>query len=154
MRSRRLITALVLATLCACNDNYVSSIPDTSVYLNLNIMLDSDYFTFYNAPGSYLTFTLENSAARPVTWRLGYGGLLLVHTLAGEFHAFDMACPKEAKRTVCVTVEDAMFATCASCGERYDLSSGIGNPTRRIGTENLRPYRTRVSGNYLTVTRD
>ena len=144
-----------MSFMTSCKDNYVSSIPDTSVYLNLNIITDSEYFTFYNAPGSILTFSTDDAVAtRPITWRFGYGGLLLVHTIAGEFHAFDLACPKEAKRTVVVEADDAMFAPCHTCGEVYDISAGIGNPTRGIATENLRRYHTRLTGNYLTVTRN
>lgn len=140
------LSIFVSLAFTGCNDNVISSIPDFPVYLELN--LTSTYPTFRNSHNKFLTF--EKGVF--VTDRTGYGGILVYTDLNGEYCAFDLSCPYEAKRTVRVVPNDSGQAVCEGCGSVFDLTSGIGNPISGKAKEMLKRYKAILSGDILYVT--
>lgn len=149
MKSLLKYIALVIFTslpIVGCNDNVISSIPDFPVYLELN--LTSTYPTFRNSFNKFLTFE------KPVfvTDRIGYGGILVYTDLNGEYCAFDLSCPYEAKPTIRVVPNNIGQAVCEGCGSVFDLTSGIGNPISGKAKEVLKRYKATLSGDILYIT--
>jgi hypothetical protein len=131
-----------------CRDNE-SSIPDMPVYLMRDINVAG-----LRDPGTYLYVSTPKLA----TDRIGYGGLLIVHSsnvLNGSdgFCAFDLSCPVEHKWDVRIRKPDQnLICVCDSCGEKYDLKFGDGTPTNNISREPLRRYNVRVDYENNTIT--
>ena len=130
-----------------CNDNYISSIPDFPVYMDLN--LTTTYPTFRNSYNHSLTFEKGVLA----TDRTGYGGILVYTGLDGGYYAFDMSCPYEAKQNIRVYPNDKAQAVCEGCGSVFDIGYGIGNPVSGKAKETLKRYKAGLSGDILYITR-
>ena len=133
-----------------CNDNTQSSIPDFPVYLELNLTT-APYNTFRNSYNHFFYF--KTITGLPVTSRIGYGGIIVSTGLDGEYYAFDMACPYEAKQNILVYPNDIGQAICEGCGSVFDISFGIGNPVSGKAKETLKRYKTNLSGDILYITR-
>jgi nitrite reductase/ring-hydroxylating ferredoxin subunit len=145
---RYLLLIPVLALCVAsCNDNIQSSIPDYPVGLELN--LTSTYPTFRNSHNKSLTFLKGIT----VTDRIGYGGILVYTSFDGDYYAFDMACPYEAKPTVRVYPNNLGQVICEKCGSVFDIGYGIGNPSTGPAKEALKRYRATLSGDILYISR-
>lgn len=106
------------------------------VYMEINILAEYPHFVPTNT-GAYLTFTQRRYSTEAV----GYGGLLLYIGLDSQYHAFDMACPAclNPKKPI---QPDGIYAVCPLCYEHYDISYGVGSPTKGIAREPLRHYST------------
>ncbi|HBZ33918.1 MAG TPA: hypothetical protein DEO38_02330 [Bacteroidales bacterium] len=147
MKRAYIVCCLLALSLAGCeNDIYRSSIPDVSVHLELNLV--SQYPLFANSYNEYIIF----SEPRYAVDRVGFGGVIVYTTLEGKYVAFDLACPVEAKRDVRVEPDDAGVLTCAVCGERYDITFGLGYPMEGISKEPLKRYVTSLYGNTLIVS--
>ena len=133
--------------LVGCNDNYISSIPDYPVYLELN--LTSTYPTFKNSTNKSLIFKTPITAVE----RIGYGGILVYTGFDGTYYAFDMSCPYEHSSTVRVYPNDLGQVVCEGCGSVFDIGYGIGNPSSGKAKEILKRYHTSLSGDVLYITR-
>lgn len=131
----------------ACDDTYISSIPDYPVYLELNLV--TTYPIFRNSSNKYITFL------KPVTAieRIGYGGILVYTGFDGTYYAFDMSCPYEHQATVRVYPNDIGQVVCEKCGSVYDIGYGIGNPSSGKAKEVLKRYKATYSGDVLYITR-
>jgi len=142
-----LLVLLINLSTISCNDNYISSIPDFPVSLELN--LTTTYPNFRNSTNHYLTFT------KPVTVsdRIGFGGILVYTGFDGEYYAFDMSCPYEAKSNIRVYPNDLGQAVCEGCGTVFDIGYGIGNPSSGKAKEVLKRYKTTLSGDVLYISR-
>ena len=140
------LVVLICLPLVGCNDNVISSIPDFPVYLELN--LTSSYPTFRNSYNKFLIF--EKGVF--VTDRIGYGGILVYTDLNGEYCAFDLSCPYEAKTNVRIVPNNTGQAVCEGCGSVFDLTSGIGNPISGKTKEMLKRYKATLSGDVLYIT--
>jgi len=136
----------LVISLSGCNDTYISSIPDYPVYLNLN--LTTTYPTFRNSTNQVLLFE------KPVivTDRIGYGGILVYSGLDGEYYAFDMSCPYEAKQNIRVHPNGNAQVVCEGCGSVFDIGYGIGNPSSGKAKEALKRYKAMLSGDVLFVS--
>lgn len=145
--SRLSVITVFWLILSGCNENYVSSIPDYSVSLELN--LTASYPTFKNSVNECLLFEKPVK----VTDRVGYGGVIVYTGFDTNYYAFDMACPYEAKRTVKVRPNGTGQAVCDSCKSVYDISYGIGNPVEGPSREVLKRYKTALQGDYLYIYR-
>jgi len=143
-----LFVLLFAITLSGCNDNVVSSIPDYPVYLALN--LTTTYPTFRNSINQYLVF----KKAVLVTDMVGYGGILVYTDLTGDYCAFDLSCPYEAKQTIRVVPNEVGHAVCGGCGSVFNISDGIGEPLSGQAKQTLKRYKTTLSGDMLYVTAD
>jgi nitrite reductase/ring-hydroxylating ferredoxin subunit len=137
--------------LSACNKAYISSIPDSPVYLELDLTFeDKDLLP----ASAYKIFTPQNIGQS--VEKTGFGGVLVYHGLSGSgtgaYYAFDIACPYEASRSVTLHVDDDhLHAVCPKCESRYELLFGLGNPVGGPSRERLKPYRVSVSGNKIYV---
>jgi len=143
-----IVLALIInLSLAGCNDNYYSSIPDFPVSLDLN--LTSTYPTFRNSINQSLTFT------KPIftTDRIGFGGILIYTGFDGEYYAFDMSCPYEAKQNIRVYPNGLGQAICEGCGSVFDIGYGIGNPSSGKAKETLKRYKTSLSRDILSIFR-
>lgn len=95
----------------------------------------------YKADGVYAT-----------NFQLGFGGICIFRDFDNRLGAFDLACPYENLRTVCVEVE-MPYATCPQCKSKYDLSYGLGNPVDGPSKSVLKVYTKIVDrGDYIVVT--
>ncbi|MDD4971525.1 MAG: hypothetical protein PHT07_19020 [Paludibacter sp.] len=142
-----LLIPFIALSVASCNDNVISSIPDFPVYLELN--LTSTYPTFRNSYNKFLLFKTPVLA----TDRVGYGGILVYTGLDGNYYAFDMSCPYEAKQNIRVYPNDIGQAICEGCGSVFDIGYGIGNPSAGKSKEALKRYKTMMSGDILYITR-
>jgi nitrite reductase/ring-hydroxylating ferredoxin subunit len=140
-----LLCLLLPLILVSCNDNVISSIPDYPVYLDLN--LTTTYPTFRNSFNQYLVF----KKAVLVTDRIGFGGILVYSGFDGNYYAFDLSCPYEAKQNILVVPNGIGQAICSGCGSVFDISYGIGNPISSKAKQALKRYKTSLSGDVLYV---
>jgi len=147
-RIKKIIFSAFLAiTLVSCYDNVISSIPDYPVNLQLN--LTTTYPTFKNSVNQFLLFEVRIKE----TDRIGFGGILVYTGLDGNYYAFDMACPYEAKYNIRVYPNEIGQAVCKSCGSVFDIGYGIGNPSKGPAKEVLKRYRAILSGDMLYISR-
>lgn len=142
----QLIIISISVFFTGCYDNYISSIPDYPVRLQLN--LTSTYPTFRDNPNTFLIFDKPIQA----TDRVGYGGVLAYVGFDGNYYAFDLACPYEAKQNVKVTPNELGQVVCETCGTVYDISYGIGNPVKGPAKEMLKRYKTIPQGDVLYIS--
>lgn len=149
MRSicRFIVLFLLFYILTGCN-NYVSSIPDMPVSLQLNLL--TEYPHLKDNPNQCVII----DKPRLITDRIGFGGVLVYSDFYADFHAFDLACPYEVKTDVRVEPDSVGHAVCPKCGEVYDISLGTGVPTKGICKEPLKRYRTRLMNNVLYIDND
>ena len=129
------------------NTTFMSSVPSYPVQMVINIL--GEYPNFV-AEGSInvLTFT----SPRYHTEAVGYAGLLIYTAFDSQYHACDLCCPHCVKRSAPVEWDGGFYAHCPTCGEDYDLSYGLGIPTRGISKGRLRPYAAFYSNGRLTIT--
>lgn len=159
MRAFKIIWTLVLTiTFVACDDKYISSIPDMPVYLTVDLNVHN---TFRNS--NYKALIFERNNALQAGHAVGFGGILLYSTFEGNYVAWDLACPYEVDAKVKVEIEQendkdfVYHAKCPVCGSRYELMYGLGNPISGPSKEILRPYKvsrsSTMSGEILTIYR-
>ena len=102
-----------------CNANR-TSIPD--IYVRLEFYLTS-------APELYgFNGFKEFVVSQHTSQYLGYGGILVFHTVEDKFCAFDMSCPYEVKRDVRVHCDNAGIARCDSCKSEFYVGDGFAFP--------------------------
>lgn len=139
------IAAILVTMLTGCNDE--SSIPDAPVYVERNTLSEAQAL---RTMGGYV----EIIAGTKASDRLGYGGILIYHTLSDNICAFDMSCPVEKSRTIRVHIDDTgIHTTCEGCGSSYDVSFGSGSPISGSATEGLKKYQVQTAGTTITVFR-
>jgi hypothetical protein len=127
----RLFFPIMFICLIGCSRNE-SNIPARSVYIKRNI-----YTYNLTSYGSYLYITTKSISSD----KIGYGGILIVYDFFGNYHAFDLACPVEVNENVRIGKPDgSLISKCDSCGERYDLSDGLGTPLNHISNQSLKRY--------------
>ena len=122
-----------------------TGIPDFPVSIKRNI----DIYKLVNY-GSYLYIT-EQEVDRD---RIGFGGIIVVKAYDGIYYAFDLACTNEKNSSIIVgRPGETLICTCKTCGEVYDLSFGLGTPTKGLSKLPLKRYNTYIDDyNYLIVT--
>lgn len=149
-----IILSIIGATyFTSCNDNYVSSIPNSPVNLQLN--LTSTYSTFKNSVNQYLLFEKRINAYDAI----GYGGILVCSGIGlddsgnSQYYAFDMACPYEVDKDIKVYPDKDGLGkvVCEKCGSVYDVGYGFGNPVSGPAKEILKRYKTSLSGDNLFI---
>jgi len=130
----KIVVFIVLAAFCfACENNYISPIPDMPVVLDIVIMSDAPEL---NVIGGFKEFVEPKSAFQ----YLGYGGIVVFRSFDDNFVAFDMACPYEIKRDVRVAVDMSGVAVCSVCGSKFDVGYGTGMPSQGPAKYPLRRY--------------
>jgi len=144
-RNYYFIISFLVISVVSCNDNIISSIPDYPVYLNLNLV--TTYPTFRNSINQYLIFK------KPVlvTDMIGYGGILVYTDFNGDYCAFDLSCPYEAKQNILVVPNKVGQAVCEGCGSVFNISDGIAEPVSGKAKQTLKRYKATLSGDILYV---
>ncbi len=141
-----ILFSLLIASLSGCYDNYISSVPNLAVRLQLN--LTSTYPTFKNSVNQYLIFNKPLNE----TDRIGFGGVLVYTGFDGNYYAFDLACPHEApEQNLKVVPNDEGKAVCETCGTIYNISYGIGDAIEEPSKEPLKRYKTSLQGDWLYI---
>lgn len=132
------VILLFLVVSFACDREEYSNIPYAQVSYTL---FEKDIHDLAGIPSALVVTKARNQSDR-----IGYGGLLIVHGTQGDYFAFDLSCPVEAKRDVKLTVDDSnIIATCPSCGAEYNIETRSGFAVK--GSKyNLTPYDVVVTG--------
>ena len=138
--------------------SFQSSVPRYPV--NITIDTRSGVFVHFlpSALNSYVIVDREGYhyngeiVMRSVMDAYGYGGVVVYIDMAGQYNAWDMACPFCAgKNLKSVCSIDGIFAVCPHCDEHYDLGSGTAVPTKGISREYLLRIPVTNSGGTLTI---
>jgi nitrite reductase/ring-hydroxylating ferredoxin subunit len=138
---------IFLFTFLSCED-HVNPIPSLRVNLTLDLTFEDKEL---KAIPSYKEFSINdvNLAQRE---SVGFGGVLVVHNMTGEYKAYDRACPYESNSNTTVVVDNAvLYAECPVCGTKYNLWSSDGAPDG-VSKHGLRRYNITQSGNKLIVS--
>lgn len=143
--SRKLLLFLSLILLFISCEPVETGIPDFPVYIKRNI----DIYKLVNF-GSYLYITKQEKDID----RIGFGGIIVVKAYDGIYYAFDLSCTNEKSSSIIVgRPGETLNCTCETCGEVYDLSFGLGTPTKGLSKLPLKRYNTYIDDyNYLIVT--
>ncbi len=155
---QQIVALLAIITLCGCeNTTFRSSVPTYPVRLSVDTR--TGQFVHFVPENVYDFITVDKQGyhyhdyhlALAATDMIGYAGIVIYIDGSGNYTAFDRCC------THCLdpnhpTIVDGFYATCPVCGEAYDLSWGIANPTKGLSKESLRRYRVINSGGKLTVS--
>ncbi len=132
MKHLTLLLIAITTLLTACDTVDDSRLPATEVHISFYTIGDwekygvtgaMDYKRFIKServpsdfPFTALTYT-------------GYGGILLVSDVLGNYLAYDLACPYEARYDVRLTVnKQTNYAECPKCGSAYDVFLNQGTP--------------------------
>ena len=142
----RLFLPIMLVCLIDCSSNE-SDIPIRPVYIKRNI-----YTYSLSSYGSSLYII---KAVSLPSEEIGDGGILIIHAFDGNYYAFDLACPVEVNENVRIGKPDgSLISKCDSCGERYDLSFGLGTPLNHISKQPLKRYTVSTDDyNNIIVTK-
>jgi nitrite reductase/ring-hydroxylating ferredoxin subunit len=150
--SRVLFPACLLLMFCFCLplscEKMENPVPNWRVYLNLDLTFEDKEL---KAVPAYKAFTIKDANLAQGE-SAGFGGVLVVHNMFGEYKAFDLSCPYEARQDVLIKVDnEILYAVCPVCGTKYDVGTGYGAPIG-MGRHYLRIYTVTQNGNKLLVT--
>lgn len=116
----------LLTTSCEKVDNH--RLPPASVGINFNTIGD---WQLFGVSGAGQTREFIRQEGKPAGYpykageNTGFGGILLVCDPNGEYLAYDLACPVEAKPEIRVqydtSSEIAGIVRCPKCGSTYNL---------------------------------
>jgi len=139
---------LLILCLASCEKTQVnvdSPVPRYTVSLTVNIMVDAPIL---DTQGGYYVI----KEPRKYGEYIGFGGVVVFHGFDDRFYAYDLCCPHECKREICVEPSMAGIATCPECGSEYDIGFGSGQPTKAPAQYPMRRYTTAVSGYNIRIT--
>jgi len=112
---KKLILIFVIFLLICCNPNR-TPILDMPVRLEFNLVSAPELYGYFG----FKEFVVPQYASQ----YLGYGGILVFHTIEDKFCAFDMSCPYEAKPNVRVHCDITGIARCDSCQSAFYVGDG------------------------------
>ena len=156
----QLLAVAVSALLTASCAHYENRIPPSVVRLPFNTVGD---WNTYGISGAYSHANFIKEEGVPANYpyttisETGFGGILLVTDMHGDYHAYDLACPVEMKRNVRVSIDPEQFiARCEVCGSTYDVFDNLGVPLTgpardygyRLARYNVGPG---LNGEYMLV---
>ncbi|MDR3327379.1 MAG: hypothetical protein LBT04_04535 [Prevotellaceae bacterium] len=126
---------LTLSIPLVCCSKYKNTIPNYPVHLEFNITANAPELAAFNGFKEF--FKPENA-----TQVLGYGGILVFHTIEDKYCAFDMACPFEAKPDIRVHADNMGVAKCDSCLSTFYTGDATGFQLDGKAKSPLRKYQT------------
>ena len=143
----------VLFCLClffvTCSKEYFNPIPIHRVYLEVDLNIHHVLQSF----PSYKIFTSKNTIHGKE--QTGYAGVLVAYTIFGEYKAFDIACPNEARTDAVVEIDKDNNAVCKVCGSKFDvILNGYGGCIEGPSKYSLRPYRVLLKDNKTLIVRN
>lgn len=149
---RRLILSCCMSVLfITCTKEYTNPIPSLRVFLEVDLSYRDKVLQGFN---TYKVYTLNNTVhGKEYT---GYAGVLVTHTIFGDFKAFDLACPNEVRKDAVVEIDDDYNAVCKICGSKYEviLNYGSGMCISGPSKNALRPYRTEHREKDILIVRN
>jgi nitrite reductase/ring-hydroxylating ferredoxin subunit len=148
VKNKKYFVFLGIVFLCLASCEKIENpIPVSRVYLNLDLTFEDKEL---KAVPAYKEYTIKNINLAQGE-RAGYGGVLVVHTMLGEYKAFDRSCSYEAKPGITVEVdEEILYAVCPVCKTKYDIGFGTGAPNGK-SKHYLRIYNVTQNGGKLIV---
>ncbi len=140
---RIFIVFCILTLAFSCTKEYDNPIPSYPVYIEVDFQTPRD--KALKGTPSFCVYTPQNKKARE---SIGFGGVLVVNTIFNEYKAFDLSCPNEASRSVCVEVQEDLSAVCPTCGSKFQviLDSSSGLCFEGVSKHPLRPYYVAKNG--------
>ena len=138
----------MLAFFLTCTEEYNNPVPSLRVYIEVDLTFRDKEL---QANAAYKIFTSKNTVSgKEVT---GYAGVLVTHSIFGEYKAFDLACPNEVRRDATVEIDEEYNAVCKVCGSKYEVILNYGSGACIEGPSKyaLRPYRTESRNKMLIV---
>lgn len=144
MSIKRLLFLLLGFCLIGCEDR-INDVPSYPVYMDLDMVAMYPHFVPDNGFQT-MVFTQKRYEHELI----GFAGVLVWIGMDGHYYAADLCCPYCVNREQPVE-PDGIFAVCPECGEAYDLSYGLANPTRGTAKHPLRRFGTRLSGSILQL---
>ena len=145
---RIIIMGCMIVFFITCTKEYTNPIPSLRVLIEVDLAFRDKELVGYN---TYKIFTSKNTVhGKEFT---GYGGVLVTRTLFGDYKAFDLACPHEARRDVFVEIDDEYNAICKACGSKYEVIINYGSGMCISGPSKhaLRYYHTELRSKTLIV---
>ncbi|MCI9284836.1 MAG: hypothetical protein HFJ91_03330 [Muribaculaceae bacterium] len=166
MKTIHFILLLLVVTLwSACDSVDDNRIPYCEVRLTFPTVGDWNLYGVKGDAASYERYILAPGMRVPSAFpytamdRTGYGGLLLVADVLGDLHAYDLACPYEARPEIRLFIpEGELYAECPVCGSTYEVFSNGGMPRSGPAADRgyaLQRYSVTSGGalNYKIITR-
>lgn len=145
--TRRLHTLLLLAAAllllaAACTEK--NPIDNYPVALRLDLTFSDKALRTVPSAATYTRYSHPlNNAYRA----FGFGGVLVVHGIYGEYYAFDLACPYENLRSVLIEPDaDVIYAICPQCGTKYLINDGSGAAVEGPSRHGLKRYNVGREG--------
>ena len=145
---RYCLILIIGLTAVGCNDNNDTSVPSSPVHLELNTFLEFTGFV----PTNWNSFVLVDSKGYHYNKNVyplkvgdyyGFAGVI-IYIAMDKYTAFDAGCPHCLDKSKPVQ-PDGFNAVCPTCGEAYDMTLGVGNPTRGVTSECLRRYNAQYN---------
>ena len=138
MNNRFLTILLVVATLVmgmtGCKHLDDDRIPPVAVRLSFPTVGDWNYYGISGAL-SYKYYIYSSTDRVPTDFpytalsSTGFGGILLCGDILGNYVAYDLSCPVEAKYNIRIEVDrNENIARCPHCGSTYDIFTNYGHP--------------------------
>lgn len=136
-----------LLALISCEEDEQRRIPNTSVYMELD--LNGKYSTFRNPYDTVVVAQRET-----VKDFIGFGGILVNIDYQNKYCAYDLACPYEVDPTIRVyPTENGMQAVCRECGSVFEIWNGTGMVSKTPSKWNLKRYQVRVISDVVYISR-
>lgn len=137
-----LLAAALLLTIAACTEK--NPIDNYPVALRLDLTFSDK--ALRTVP-SAITYTRHSHPLNNAYRAFGFGGVLVVHGIDGEYYAFDLACPHENLRSVLVEPDaDVIYAICPQCGTKYLINDGSGAVVEGPSRHGLKRYNVGREG--------
>lgn len=157
-----LLTLAMLTSMASCDSVDDQRIPAMPV--RITFRTEAEWIT-HGVPGAcdYRCFVkpLRIPSSFPYTAldETGYGGVMVIGDINGDFTAVDMSCPVESRPDIRIFVpEGKLYAECPECGSTYEIFSNTGMPRSGMAAEQkyaLTLYHVHMGGpgEYRVVTR-
>jgi len=145
------ILCCLLVSFCTCTDEYRNPIPSYRVYLEVDLQFRDKQL---QSLLSYKIFTTKNTVhGKEYT---GYAGVLVTHSIFGDYKAFDIACPNEVRSDAVVEIDSDNNAVCKVCGSKYEVILNFGSGGCITGPSKypLRQYRLSNKDDKMLIVRN
>lgn len=136
----------------SCDNDTLSYFPYMEVSFKVSLNPGDPKNTLSDINGYYMKTIIEGAD------KIGYGGVLVYHTIDDAFTAYDLVCPNEVERGKKISSPNAEgIVKCSHCGSTFDIrfATSYGRPLSGPALERerrLQYYPANRSGNYVIVS--